>query len=106
MQPVSFSADVDPSLVGMEQTFFRERLLDPRLKRVQPLVRLFIEVVDATGTQGDVELIGKVFFDPLVGEQLEVGHVDRVDFDPAGILGLDLHLFREGGDDATSAFIL
>jgi hypothetical protein len=67
MQPLAVSADVDPSLVGMQEGRLGELLLDPILKGGQLFIGFFVEIVDAAGTQRQGELSGEVFFDPRVG---------------------------------------
>ena len=97
MQPVAFSANVDAGLIGMHEIRVGKLALRPLPEGGQPLIGLFVEVEHRARTDRDVHLILKVIPDSIIGEQLVLGHIDRIGLETQTILNRPVHPLRERG---------
>lgn len=56
MQPAAFAADIDPSLVNMEQTLLPQRLLDPHFEETEPVKGVPVEIDNGAAAEWDAHL--------------------------------------------------
>jgi hypothetical protein len=66
VQPIPFSADIDPGFIGMDQIGCRQLIFHPSFKDFQAVKRIPIEVVDGSRTDRDLHLVRKMILYPII----------------------------------------
>lgn len=72
-------------------------MLHPLLKGFQPMIRLLIKVEDRAHTDRNLHLILKVIADPVIGNQLVLGHINRIGLQVEAVLNRSVHPLWKGG---------
>ncbi len=106
VQPLALALDIDAGFVGMDQPRCRKLRPDPSVKGFQPVIGILVEIVDRTNADRNLYLLPEMIPDTVVGEQLELGHVDSVDLDPDAVLYRPGDPFGEGRHMAVAALVL
>ena len=95
MQPVAFAAHVDPGLIGMQEIRLGEPGLRPLAEGLQLLMGFLVEAEDRAGTGRNRHLILEVVSDLILGDPLELRHIDGFGLEVEALLDRSIHPFRE-----------
>lgn len=106
MQPQALAVHVDTGFIGMQDIRARQLISGDTLEVLQALECLSVEVVDRAATHRDLHLFRKVVLDPVVRDQLELGHIDRMRLQVGPILDRAGHMRRELGHEPSAILIL
>ena len=93
---MSFAIDINTGFVGMGERFLNELLLCDLFKISQPRISLLIEVIQGAFANRNLQLIGKILPNTIVGQQLMLGQINRMSFLAVSILHRFCDAFREG----------
>ena len=100
MQPVALSADVDTRLIDMHEIRLSKLGLRPLPEGIQSRIGFFVEVEHRSRTDRNLHLILEVVPDSIIGNQLVLGHIDRIGLQVGAILNRSVHSFRERGHES------